>query len=386
MPKPHPKGSLRSSSPDSMSSDYSLSTDDPDAEEFSSATFLRLQRLFTRVSHAALSFFSLPEAEQEGKWQMKEHHYHMVAQTLFAPWAENHGKDYESEEEASRRFLIFQKSVEEVLEHNQNSGASYTLGLNKFSDFTWEEFSNFYLMAGQNCSATHKKMVVKTELPSNLPTSVDWRQKGAVSHVKDQGSCGSCWTFSTTGCLESHTFLKTGVMPDLSEQQLVDCAQAFDNHGCNGGLPSHAFEYIKYAGGLESEEDYPYHAKKSKTCNFTLADVAATDFGSVNITLQNEDELTLAVASKGPVSIAFQVASDFKSYSSGIYDSEICKNGPQDVNHAVLAVGYGTDDEGKDYWIVKNSWGTDWGDQGYFNMAKGKNMCGVADCASYPIV
>ncbi|CAN0194355.1 unnamed protein product, partial [Phaeothamnion confervicola] len=149
-------------------------------------------------------------------------------------------------------------------------------------------------------------------------------------------------------------------MVSLSEQQLVDCAQDFDNHGCNGGLPSHAFEYIRYTGGLDTEEAYPYFAKDN-ACKYDSLGVGATVQAAVNITYQDENELQAAIAFVGPVSIAFQVTSDFKSYAGGVYDNPTCGSLPDEVNHAVLAVGYGTDEGGKngggDYWIVKNSWG-----------------------------
>uniref|UniRef100_A0A7S4DMN1 Peptidase C1A papain C-terminal domain-containing protein n=1 Tax=Lotharella globosa TaxID=91324 RepID=A0A7S4DMN1_9EUKA len=150
-------------------------------------------------------------------------------------------------------------------------------------------------------------------------------------------------------------------------------------------LPSQAFEFVRYNGGLDTEAAYPYEGKDD-TCRFSNASVGATVKSQVNITFQDEDELLKAVATAGPVSIAFQVASDFRFYKQGVYDSTVCKSGQKDVNHAVLAVGFDTDEDGKDYWIVKNSWGASWGVDGYFNIVRGKNMCGLADCASYPIV
>lgn len=217
-----------------------------------------------------------------------------------------------------------------------------------------------------------------------VPDEKDWRHDGAVSPVKNQGKCGSCWTFSSTGCLESHLKLKHGKMVLLSEQNLLDCAGAFDNHGCNGGLPSHAFEYVHYNGGIDTEESYPYEAKAGK-CKFNEYHVGAQVESVVNITARDEAELKGAVGSAGPVSVAFQVVSDFRFYKSGVYESTECKSGEQDVNHAVLAVGYGTE-EGKKHWIVKNSWGDAWGMDGFFQIARDKNMCGVAVCASYPVL
>jgi len=172
----------------------------------------------------------------------------------------------------------------------------------------------------------------------------------------------------------------------LAEQQLVDCAGSFGNQGCNGGLPSQAFEYIRSAGGIEAEKDYPYTGRDGQ-CKFAASKIAAKVHGEVNITEGAEAELFDATTNVGPIAIAFQVASDFQSYKSGVYDSTRCKSGPMDVNHAVLVVGYNTDPAtNKPYWIIKNSWGTSWGVRGYFNMVRNKNMCGIATCASYPLV
>jgi len=165
---------------------------------------------------------------------------------------------------------------------------------------------------------------------------------------------------------------------------LVDCAQAFDNAGCNGGLPSHAFEYIFYAGGIETEDDYPYTAKDGTCVADSSKFALGVDYGAHNITAGDEEELKKYVAQQ-PVSVAFEVVDDFGGYTSGVYSSTECGNTAADVNHAVLAVGYGTDtDSGMDYWIVKNSWGTSWGDEGFFKIQRGVNMCGIAECNSFP--
>jgi cathepsin H len=234
----------------------------------------------------------------------------------------------------------------------------------------------------------------------DLPSHVDWREKGVVSEVKNQGHCGSCWTFSTVGCLEAHLALKYDAWraPRLSEQQLVECAQDFDNHGCEGGLPSHAFEYVRGAGGLSTEFSYPYLGVDGK-CRFNKSATPETapfrpssagvgvevPGGSVNISQGDEAALKYFLATRGPVSVAFQVASDFRHYESGVYTSTVCKSGPKDVNHAVLAVGYGTDPvSGLEYWTIKNSWDYSFGMEGFFKIEAMKNMCGVADCAAFP--
>mmetsp|Transcript_46888 Transcript_46888/g.109544 ORF Transcript_46888/g.109544 Transcript_46888/m.109544 type:complete len:370 (+) Transcript_46888:38-1147(+) len=313
-------------------------------------------------------------------------------------------RDYADEDEEARRFSNFQATMETVRQHNSDEQRTWDMGLNQFSDMTDAEFESQVLMAPQKCSATGStsyQMPSPTVPDSALEKKMDWRSYGVISEVKNQGSCGSCWAFSTAGCLEAHLAIKmrsTWRAPRLSEQQLVDCAQAFNNHGCNGGLPAQAFEYVRSAGGLSTEFHYPYKAKTLK-CSFKGSNLTEglhfeprsagigvkVPGGSVNITAGDEKALKRAIALVGPVSVAFQVASDFRHYSSGVYSSKVCKSGPQDVNHAVLAIGYGKDRRsGKQYWLIKNSWDYDWGDEGFFKIEAFKNMCGVADCMAYP--
>lgn len=299
----------------------------------------------------------------------------------FARFAHRYGRKYESEDEMKQRYSIFANSLETIRSHN-NKGLPYTLGVNEFADMTWEEFSKNKLGAAQHCSATKKGNHKLTD--AVLPLTQDWRKTGIVSPVKNQGSCGSCWTFSTTGALEAAYAQAYGKSVSLSEQQLVDCAGDFNNFGCNGGLPSQAYEYIKYNGGLDSEEAYPYTGKDG-ACKYSSENAAVRVLDAVNITMGAEDELKHAVGVVRPVSVAFQVISNFRLYTGGVFTSDNCGSDPMDVNHAVVAVGYGVED-GIPYWLIKNSWGADWGLNGYFKMEMGKNMCGVATCASYPIV
>ncbi|XP_022865316.1 cysteine proteinase 3-like [Olea europaea var. sylvestris] len=299
----------------------------------------------------------------------------------FARFAHLFGKRYKSAEEMKRRYEIFSENLKMIRSHNKK-GLSYTLGINEFADLTWDEFSRHKLGAAQNCSATTRGNHKLTDVL--LPETKDWRKAGIVSPVKNQGHCGSCWTFSTTGALEAAYTQAFGKGISLSEQQLVDCAGAFNNFGCNGGLPSQAFEYIKYNGGLETEASYPYTGKDG-ACKYSSENSAIQVLDSVNITLGAEYELKHAVGTVRPVSVAFEVVTGFRFYKGGVYTSTKCGNSPMDVNHAVLAVGYGVEN-GVPYWLIKNSWGADWGDHGYFKMEMGKNMCGVATCASYPTV
>lgn len=263
------------------------------------------------------------------------------------------GKSYATSEEAALRFANFAESAKRVAEINAGD-RSWTAGLNELSDLSWAEFQEQMLMKPQDCSATVRG---GHALVGSAPPSIDWRDYGALNKVKNQKACGSCWAFSTVGTLESHMFLKYGKMLNISEQQLVDCAGDFNNNGCNGGLPSQAFEYIHYAGGIDSEPAYPYTAKTGPACLAKQDAIVAKVMGVVNITEDGEDQLLDAVGSIGPVSIAFDVVSDFRHYSSGVYDGLKCDTPttPDEVNHAVVAVGYGEDD-GIPYFTVRNSW------------------------------
>lgn len=253
------------------------------------------------------------------------------------------------------RFQIFMQTLISIRNHNIR-GDTWTQGINDYSDMTFEEFAAGRLMTPQNCSATNSFRVNPKKV-SAAPTDYEWNTYGMVSPVKNQGSCGSCWAFSTVGSLESHwNILGKGRNITFSEQQLVDCAGDYDNHGCNGGLPSHAFEYIRHARGIESSLTYPYTAK-TMTCVYrpNIA-VGYVRFGSYNITQGDEIELAERLYNAGPVAVSFQVIGGFKDYVSGVYSVTNCGTTTQQVNHAVLATGYGVEN-GVKFWNVKNSWG-----------------------------
>ncbi|KAK3597896.1 hypothetical protein CHS0354_042233 [Potamilus streckersoni] len=310
-----------------------------------------------------------PELDQE--WQI---------------YKETYNKVYEETKELNRR-LIWEANLRYIRSHNLEADRgvhTFWLGMNEYGDMTNEEFTK--IMNGYRRANTTGGSVFLPPSNVNLPTEVDWRKQGYVTDVKNQGQCGSCWAFSSTGALEGQHFKKTKKLVSLSEQNLVDCSQKQGNMGCQGGLMDQAFTYIKVNNGIDTETSYPYEAE-TNDCRFKSANIGATDTGFVDITHKSESALQAAVATVGPISVAIDAShSSFQLYRSGVYHSLLCSQ--TRLDHGVLAVGYGTDSTSqKDYWLVKNSWGTSWGMQGYIMMSRNRdNNCGIATEASYPSV
>jgi len=298
-----------------------------------------------------------------------------------------HSKKYESNHDETLRRLTWEANLRYVNQHNaeaENGVHTFTLKMNRFGDMTKEEFGQMYNSYNVTKNMQKTRGLKYKMSPVANPESVDWRTQGYVTPVKDQGQCGSCWSFSAVASLEGQHFKATGQLVSLSEQNLVDCSTKYGNQGCNGGLMDQAFAYIKANGGIDTEESYPYTARDGK-CKFNKDTIGATDTGFVDIKAGSEEELTDAIATVGPISVAIDAShSSFQLYHRGVYNEPRCS--PKNLDHGVTAVGYGSDASG-DFYIVKNSWAETWGDNGYIMMSRNKrNQCGIASAASYPLV
>jgi len=293
-----------------------------------------------------------------------------VFQSEFTEFVAEFDKSY-SVPEFFKRYSVFKDNYETIVRHN-NGNSTWTMGVNQFSDLTAEEFEALYLRGlavGEWQAMPSAQQYIET-----LAGEKDWRKDGAVTPVKNQAQCGSCWAFSTTGTIEGWDFLKTKSLKSLSEQQLVDCSGSTGNQGCNGGWPKWAMTYLERNGGSCDQQAYPYTGRDG-SCKKTCAPVSKP---TAHKELTNEAQLTEAIEA-APVSIAITASSAFQSYKTGIFTGAC----PGQVNHAVLLTGYGTQGT-TDYWWIKNSWGASWGDQGYIRFPRGQNKCQMGYASVYP--
>ncbi|KAJ4823870.1 hypothetical protein Tsubulata_030319 [Turnera subulata] len=303
---------------------------------------------------------------------------------LFETWCKEHGKTYASPEEKQYRLGVFEDNYDFVTKHNTGANSNYALSLNGFADLTHHEFKATRL---RGLSAAYLNVerpnLQMPDFVGDVPASVDWRKQGAVTQVKDQGSCGACWSFSATGAIEGINKIVTGSLVSLSEQELVDCDKSYNN-GCDGGLMDYAYQFVIDNHGIDNEEDYPYVAREN-TCNKEkLKRHVVTIEKYIDVPPNNERKLMEAVA-KQPVSVGICGSERaFQLYSKGIFTGPCSTS----LDHAVLIVGYGSEN-GVDYWIVKNSWGTRWGMNGYIhlqrNSGNSQGLCGINMLPSYPV-
>ena len=308
---------------------------------------------------------------------------------VYESWLVKHGKVYNALGEKESRFEIFKDNLRFVESHNSLEGQTYKLGLTKFADLTNEEYRSMVLgtkarKSNGLLSGVKKSNRYAFRESDELPESVDWREKGAVNQVKDQGQCGSCWAFSTVGAVEGINQIVTGDLISLSEQELVDCDKGY-NMGCNGGIMDNAFEFIIQNGGIDTEEDYPYRAKDN-TCDINRKNAKVVSIDGYEDVPENDEKALKKAAAHQPISVAIEAGGRaFQLYQSGVFTG-LCGT---DLDHGVVLVGYGTEN-GTDYWIVRNSWGPSWGESGYIKLernvvvANNTGKCGIAMMASYP--
>ncbi|KAL6330581.1 hypothetical protein AAG906_040512 [Vitis piasezkii] len=296
-------------------------------------------------------------------------------------WMARYGRVYKDANEKEKRFKIFNDNVARIESFNKAMDKTYKLSINEFADLTNEEFRSLRnRFKAHICS---EATTFKYENVTAVPSTIDWRKKGAVTPIKDQQQCGSCWAFSAVAATEGITQITTGKLISLSEQELVDCDTGGENQGCSGGLIDDAFRFIQIHG-LASEATYPYEGDDG-TCNSKKeAHPAAKIKGYEDVPANNEKALQKAVAHQ-PVAVAIDAGGfEFQFYTSGVFTGQ-CGT---ELDHGVAAVGYGIGDDGMKYWLVKNSWGTGWGEEGYIRMQRDvtakEGLCGIAMQASYP--
>jgi len=299
-------------------------------------------------------------------------------QLLFTRFMSQYNKKY-THDTFFYRYTVFKANMDKIYLANKQKH-TYTLGMNEMGDMTHAEFKATkmgYNKIDRSYARSKNAEGPHTHLKA-VPATVDWRSKNAVTPIKNQQQCGSCWAFSTTGSVEGAAAIASGKLVSLSEQQLVDCSQAQGNQGCEGGLMDQAFQYIISNNGITTEANYGYTAMDG-TCNSTAAaQVATTISGYTDVTSGDQNSLIAAVAI-GPVSVAIEAdQACFQFYSSGILNDPSCGT---NLDHGVLAVGY---DNNQGYWIVKNSWGTSWGMDGYVLIAQNIDECGINTEPSYP--
>ena len=301
----------------------------------------------------------------------------------FTSFQEKFAKKYENVEELESRFTIFRENLHNIITHNADRSQNFTMGVNQFTDLTPEEFKA-QMIRGLKAPVGSFGCGTFSNSASGAPASIDWRTKGAVTTVKDQGQCGSCWTFSSTGAMEGAWAITKGQLIDLAEQELVDCAGLkYGSMGCNGGQMEGAFKFI-IENGQCAASSYPYTAKDGSCHSCTAVAHASSCYD-----VKPNDQLSLkAAVAKQPVAVAIEADTKyFQSYSSGVLTSSSCGTS---LDHGVLTVGYG-EENGQKYWLVKNSWGTSWGDQGYVKIGRSEStndagICGIAMDPSFPTV
>ncbi|XP_044758250.1 procathepsin L-like isoform X2 [Coccinella septempunctata] len=311
-------------------------------------------------------------------------------EVVYEEWVkflEKYQKSYRSNIQFYKRQMVFRKNLEHFYEHNklfEEGKVTYTKGINKFSDLTPEEFAIYvqegllkyeyeHIDGGEYTGDDFTKQV----------EYVDWREKGAVSHVRDEGICAPCYAISAAEAIEGQLKIVKGISANISVQNLVDCTREQGNLGCSGGLVTNCYEYVKQHG-IETEKDYPPVGHETFVCGFNQTKSVAQLKTYMKVSKGSEKALRNAIAEIGPISVGMDFTVNLMGYKSGIFDDESCDSNK--ILHTALAVGYGTEN-GVDFYIVKNVFGADWGENGYFRIVRNKNnRCGIASMATFPVL
>jgi len=299
----------------------------------------------------------------------------------FQAFVTTYNKKYKDLNEISQRFEIFKANKVRIAQLNQQAAGRTQFAINKFADLTKEEFKASKM--SKVSAKRNPEMPVADDMNVQaIPDSFDWRDKGAVTGVKDQGQCGSCWAFSATGNMEGQWFLAGHTLTSLSEQNLVDCdhecmtyeGEQSCDAGCDGGLQPNAYHYVIATGGIDTESSYQYEGYDD-TCRFSAASVGAK-FSNWTMISQDEDQMAAYLVANGPIAIAAD-AEEWQFYFGGVFYIP-CGT---ELDHGILIVGYGTEtdifDQTMPFWIIKNSWGADWGESGYIRVERGAGLCGL---------
>ncbi|XP_064484059.1 cathepsin L-like [Ornithodoros turicata] len=307
--------------------------------------------------------------------------------TLFDTFLKSYNKSYVDKREHEVRFKVFKRNLKRIALFNKMEKGTAHYGLTEFSDLSPSEFQQYHTGLKKSVQEHMSEvMSVKVPVTEPLPTNFDWRTKGAVTPVKNQGACGSCWAFSTTGNIEGQWFLARKKLVSLSEQELVDCDSM--DHGCAGGYMGSAYKAVIQLGGLETETEYPYRGR-DESCEFNKTEAKVRIKSYVGLP-QNETELAYWLMKHGPVSVGIN-ANAMQFYFGGISHPWKFLCSPDDLDHGVLLVGFGVDKtifrkKPKPYWIIKNSWGKFWGEKGYYRVYRGDGTCGVNKMATSAVV